>query len=65
MHKHGAVSVPSRYGALIGVMREMHWSWQDVMSAPADLVEVMTERIAALAYWAHQKSDCDTAMSNG
>ena len=65
MHKHGAVSVPSRYGALIGVMREMHWSWQDVMSAPADLVEEITERIEAQAHWTREKAEFDRAMSNG
>jgi len=46
-------------------MREMHWSWQDVMSAPADLVEEITERIAAQAHWAHEKSEFDRAMRNG
>lgn len=65
MHKHGAVSVPSRYGALIGVMREMHWSWLDVMSAPADLVEEITERMQAQAHWAHEKAEFDRAMNNG
>ena len=65
MHKGGAVSVPSRYGALIGVMREMHWSWGDVMSAPADLVEEITERIEAQAHWSAEKVAFDKAMSNG
>ncbi len=65
MYKGGAVSAPSRYGALIGVMREMHWSWGDLMSAPADLVEEICERVDAHAKWSVEKAAYDKAMSNG
>lgn len=65
MQRGGIVSAPSRYGALIGVLREMHWSWADLMSAPADLVEEITERIRAQAYWSAEKAEFDRTMNNG
>lgn len=65
MHQGGVVSAPSRYGMLIGVMREMHWSWQDVMSAPTDLVEEIIARIEAQARWTAEKASYDRMMGNG
>ncbi len=65
MQRGGVVSAPSRYGALIGVMRDMHWSWGDLMAAPADLVEEVIERTRAQAHWSAQKADFDRTMNNG
>jgi len=65
MQRGGVVSAPSRYGDLIGVMREMHWSWGDLVGAPSDLVEEVIERIRAQAHWSAEKAAYDRTMSNG
>ncbi len=65
MQRGGVVSAPSRYGALIAVMRDMHWSWSDLMGAPADLVEEVIERIRAQAHWSAEKAELDRVMNNG
>ncbi len=65
MQHDGVVSAPSRYGALIGVMREMHWSWSDLMNTPADLVDEVIERIRAQAVTTAKKADFDRQMNDG
>lgn len=41
----GTPSETTRYGPAIAVMREMGWSWAELLEAPADLVvEVLLRR---------------------
>ena len=63
MHKGGAVSAPSRYGSLISVMERMHWSWQDLKNAPADLIEEIIQRIQSESRWRHEKAAFDAQMA--
>lgn len=42
--RDASVPMPGRYSAEIVVMQEMHWSWHDLCSAPADLVEELLTR---------------------
>ena len=50
-----AKPVPGRYAGMINVMEEMHWSWRDVMEAPADLVEEIGVRMEARGRWMEMK----------
>ena len=60
---HGGTSpAPTRYGVLISVMREFGWSWDDVMRAPADLVEEVCTRLQAEFEYADEKRKRDEAM---
>lgn len=65
MQQGGSVTVPSRYGMLIEVMREMHWSWADLMSAPADLVDEIVERSKARSATTTKKAEFDRMMNDG
>jgi hypothetical protein len=57
---HGVLDKPeTRYGAAVGVMKEMGWSWQDYQDAPFDLVEEIEIRMAAEAEWTQKKTDFD------
>lgn len=57
------VSTPTRYGVLIAIMREYGWSWQDLLNAPADLVEEVAARLAAENHWTQEKQRRDEAMN--
>ena len=48
-------ATPTRYGILIAIMREYHWSWTDVLNAPADLIEELAFRIGAEMHWRDEK----------
>lgn len=57
---HGAsAGVETRYGAEIAVMREMHWSYDDYLSAPFDLIEEIELRIHYENKWRKVKADQD------
>ena len=57
---HGLSNDPGgRYGSLIGVMKEMHWSWADLISAPADLVEEVAYRMTQESRWQAEKRKLD------
>ena len=53
----------SRYGPLFNVMREMHWSWADVLETPFDLVEEIVERLSAEAHWEKERRRQEEAKS--
>ncbi len=65
MQQGGRVTVPSRYGVLIEVMRDMHWSWDDLMSAPSDLVDEIVERSRAKNGTMAKKAEYDRMMNDG
>jgi hypothetical protein len=49
------VALPRRYGWQIEVMRAMHWSWQELLEAPADLVEEIAFGLAQEAKWTAER----------
>lgn len=42
---------PGRFSLHIDMMREMGWSWQDLMDAPAPLVDELAWRLQAKNHW--------------
>jgi hypothetical protein len=44
-----------RYGMPIAIMREMGWSWQELGSAPFDLVQELVIRLNAENEWQEMK----------
>lgn len=59
---HGAaVQDSTPYAVEIEVMKEMHWSPTDLRDAPADMVDVIIERMAAERHWMHEKRKLDEA----
>lgn len=57
---HGAnAGVRTRYDTEIAVMKEMHWSYDDYLSAPEDMIEVIEFRIHYENKWRKVKADQD------
>ena len=44
-----------RYQTEIAIMREMSWSWRDLMESPFDLVQELIVRIGAERHWQEEK----------
>lgn len=57
------VPLPGRYVSEIAVMREMGWSWPELMAAPADLVEQLLEERAARSHWEGEKAKIDASKA--
>ena len=53
-------ATPTRYGILLAVMREYHWSWHDILQAPADLIQEMSARLQAEYHWREAKREFDS-----
>lgn len=51
-----------RYDSELAVMREMGWSWHDLCTAPADLVEEIEVRLASRGHWNREKKRLDEAL---
>jgi hypothetical protein len=58
-----SVATPTRYGILIAIMREYHWSWTDIMAAPADLIQEIGSRLGAEFHWQQEKYKRDADMA--
>jgi hypothetical protein len=56
-------ATPTRYGILIAIMREYHWSWQDILNAPSDLIQEIGQRLSAEYHWRSAKQDFDSDMA--
>jgi hypothetical protein len=56
-----SVEMPGRYPAAIAVMREMTWSWSDLLEAPADLVEEILYRMDRTVHWTQERAKLDEA----
>jgi hypothetical protein len=56
-------ATPTHYGILIAVMREYHWSWTDIVTAPADLIDEIATRLAAEYHWQTVKRERDADMA--
>jgi len=54
-----SVADPGRYGAEIGMMRMMGWSWAELQDTPADVVDELRTRLAAEAHWTAQRRRLD------
>lgn len=63
MYDSAAVSVPTRYGVLMAIMREYGWSWRDLCEAPADLVEEIAMRLTAEQHWTAERNKKDAALA--
>ncbi|MGV8951376.1 MAG: hypothetical protein ACOH2M_09760 [Cypionkella sp.] len=46
-----APSEPLRYGLEIALMEQMHWDYWTLLAQPADLVQVLIERMLAERHW--------------
>ena len=53
----------TRYGAIIPVMEKMGWSWNEVLSAPSDLVTEIVLRIAAEAEFEEKRRKMEKAKA--
>jgi len=52
---HGiALPVAGRYGVEISIMKELGWTYEELLAHPADMVEEIIERLAADSKWQHQ-----------
>lgn len=51
------------YDWQIAVMREMHWSWSDLLEAPYDMPEIILAELGARNKWARKKREWDEQMS--
>jgi hypothetical protein len=58
--EHRAAFSAGRYRVAIQIMREMQWSWNDLISAPFDLVDELVWRISAEREWEHEKQKAHT-----
>lgn len=63
MYDSANVSVPTRYGILMTIMEQYHWSWGDLCEAPADLVEEIAMRLTAERHWNAERSKKDAAFA--
>jgi hypothetical protein len=57
-----SVATPTRYGILIAIMREYHWSWTDILNAPADLIDEISTRLGAETHWRNKKLEFDAEL---
>lgn len=51
-----------RYGLAIAIMKYMGWSWQDLRSAPADLVQELVLRMSQESKWTAEREKLRSAM---
>lgn len=58
-----STQIETRYGAEITVMTEMHWSWQELLDAPHDLVEEIRLRIAARGHWERERAKLERSKA--
>ena len=63
MYDSDNVSVPTRYGVLLTIMEQYHWSWRDLCDAPNDLVEEIATRIIAERHWQAERNKRDAAFA--
>jgi len=54
-----SVNDPGRYADEIRIMRALGWSWIDLQSAPADLVEELAIRLSAESHWQSERLKLD------
>jgi hypothetical protein len=52
--------VSGRYRMEYLIMREMGWSWRDLMDAPFDFVQEVAIRLAAEGHWTSEKRKLST-----
>ena len=46
LYSGGRKTVPaSRYGKALNIMETMHWTWDEYLEQPADMIEEMTIRL--------------------
>lgn len=61
---HGIeMPVQTRYGAEVTVMQEMHWSYESLLAAPADMVDEILEIVRAKRKWERERQKRDEAMA--
>jgi len=52
-----AAEPPGRYSSYIAVMKEMRWSWDDLQSAPVDLVDEVMMHIHYHKFWSDKRNE--------
>ena len=65
VYMHGAkpTESPGRYGPHIAVMRDMNWGWDQLCSAPADLVDEILAHISYERKWEKKRAEIDRARA--
>lgn len=58
MRQDGA-AMPGRYVAELAVIEETGWSWQELLAAPADLIDEMLERLQSKWHWEAERARLD------
>lgn len=58
MRQAGA-EMPGRYVAELAVIKETGWSWQELLAAPADLIDEMLERLRCTWHWEAERARLD------
>jgi hypothetical protein len=56
---------PGRYATEIGIMREMGWSWADLMATPGPVVAELRERLQLQVRWERQRRKLDEGKKAG
>lgn len=60
---HGLpAKLSGRYGTEIQIMRYMGWSWQDLMAAPADMIEEVAFRMYQEDKWQTEQRKLEAEM---
>lgn len=56
---------PGEFATEIAIMKDMGWSWGELMGAPYPVVLEIAQRMDAEARWQREKRALDEAMTNG
>ena len=50
------------YAIEIELMRELSWTWTDIQQTPADVLDLLVERISAERHWRYERQKLQAAM---
>lgn len=64
MHGASPQEQPGRYWQQIAIMKEMRWSWSELVNSPADLVEEVLMHIISERRWESKRADMDRKKAN-
>jgi len=61
--RNQSLPMPGRYAVELAVIEETGWSWQELLAAPADLVEEILVRRGARMHWERERARLDEAKA--
>ncbi len=56
-------ATPTHYGMILHIMREYKWSWNDIVTAPADLIQEVAIRLEAEYHWRDERRKLDEDLA--